>query len=110
MIFGESVTVQPAGGLDEDGNPIDATGSAATLTGCVVEPLGGKELVEYGRSGASSGVRIYVNDPLPRTVTRDELVIVRGVEYAISNDPIVWRDPAGSPLGGVVIDATRGEG
>lgn len=110
MSFGESVTVSAGTEPDENRNQRPIGGPTVTIRGCVIEPLGGSELIALGRNNITEAVRVYVTGPLPREIQHGEVLTARGLEYRIAKQPSIWIDPDGDELGGAVIEAQRAKG
>ncbi|UVT24971.1 hypothetical protein NXT08_22480 [Rhodococcus pyridinivorans] len=108
--FGETVVLKRGPYRDNRNNTITPLEDPVELNGCVVEPLGGAELAELGRTGSSNGFKVYVTGPMPRPVTGSDLLHVRGADYPVVMDGAGWMDPEDPFFGGTVITAIRGKG
>ncbi|AMS03648.1 head-to-tail stopper [Gordonia phage Ayotoya] len=106
MLGRETVRLRLPAGTTPDGDPLPIA-VPVEVESCLVEVLGGADLVELGRDGATGGVRVYM--PITSGVTAQHDVEVRGRWYEIVGDPEpnLNDDPE---LSGYVLTCTRGEG
>lgn len=103
MGWGEPVTRIRAEVVGEDryGNPV--TGDVeSTLPSAGFAPEGSPEVDQVGRVVVTGRPSLYWRGEWPDVVASDR-VRVRGVVYAVDGTPADWRDPWGSPLGGLVV-------
>lgn len=106
MSAGETVWIKPGTRLDDDQNPIPATGSEFDIEGCEIEPLGSDESEDVGRSGTVTRIRIFAPGPVSRAITATDVVEARGETWRIDGEPDVWIDDD-PELSGPVITASR---
>ena len=107
MLGTETVIVAGDFVRDEDGKVTQSAG-IGPITGCQVQPLTSQELVERGRSATDDAVRVLL--PITDGITRDSLLVARGVTYQIDGNPQPYVDPDDPELSGYDIEATRREG
>lgn len=109
-VWGEQITRRrrTAGTPDRYGNPTWTTSDVVLAQGAAFDPGGSFEPVEVGREQVVTTPKLYF---LARPdLTADDLVIVRGMVFAIVGTPADWRDPWGSGVGGLVVEIERVEG
>lgn len=110
-MFGETVILKPGPIFDSNDDPVvDESIEPVSLDGCVLEPLGGAELVDRGRNGAADGFRVFVSSPIPRRVLHTDVLVIRGVDYPVDETPNTYVDPEGFDFGGTTIVAIRRKG
>jgi hypothetical protein len=99
-----TVTRHRGSSRDEDGEFIP--GSDAPLEAFAVAPGGGAHLVERGRDGEDIACTVYFTSFVDLT-NADELTVDDERYPIIVNK---WRPPWPSPLGGLEVLCTRGQG
>ncbi len=107
MLGAETVQIRTAAGVDDDGWATPA-GTPADVEGALIEPLGGAELLEATRTGATSALRVFL--PVIDGITAADEVKVRGLWYRIVGDPVAYVNDEDPDLSGYVLTCTRGEG
>lgn len=111
MSFGENLTVKRGPRRDGDNNLVAQIGGPISLTGCVVEPIARTELIQRGRSGTTTGIRVYFTGVPAAPITARDVLVRNGLDYQIVGNPSDWTDPEGDPdFSGLVIEAERAEG
>lgn len=70
------------------------------------DPGGSIETPQAGRNPVTTKPKLYFRNQWP-DLTRDDRVVVRGVEFLVDGDPADWRSPHGSGRGGLVVELTR---
>lgn len=106
MLGTETVVVRRRGGTDPDGDQLPDTEPVPPVEGCVVEPLGGAELLEVQRTGATSAVRVLL--PITQGIDAECELRVRGLWYRIVGDAVAYIDPEDAELSGYSLTCTRG--
>lgn len=110
-MFGETVVLKPGPIFDSNDDPIvDTSIPPVPLSGCILEPLGGAELVERGRNGAADGFRVFVSGPISRPVLHTDVLEIRGLDYPVAETPNAWVDPETGTATGTTIVAIRRKG
>lgn len=105
MFGNETVAVRRRAGTDSDGSPLPYETPVDPVDGCIVEPLGGAELLEVTRTGATGGVRVLL--PITEGLDAECELQVRGNWFRIIGgaEPFIDDDPE---LSGYQVTCTRG--
>lgn len=105
MFGAETIAVRRRAGTDADGRPLPYTIPMPPVDGCDVEPLGGAELVEVTRTGATSAVRVLL--PIVGGLDGECELQIRGDWFRIVGgaEPFIGDDPE---LSGYYLTCTRG--
>lgn len=95
-------------GVDRYDNPIYELVDVVLPEPAAFDPGGSREPVEVGREQTITTPKLYFT--VRPDLTKDDLVLVRGLAYSIEGDPADWRSPWGSDVGGLVVELKRAEG
>ncbi|WP_336793011.1 hypothetical protein [Gordonia malaquae] len=108
MLGTETVTV--AGDLrrDSDGKVVPAGGAPVDIDGCLVTPLSSAEAIERGRESSDSLVRVQL--PITAGITKDSVLIVRGLRYTIDGDSLAFIADDDPELSGYDVVGYRRKG
>ncbi|WP_044506226.1 hypothetical protein [Gordonia sp. KTR9] len=107
MLGDETVHARTSAGIDTRGREVPA-GPEWPIENCSVFPLGGTELFDATRDGATSAVRVLA--PITGGLTGDHELKVRGSWYRIVGDAIAYVDAEDPELSGYDLTCTRGRG
>ncbi|MFC9768833.1 hypothetical protein [Rhodococcus jostii] len=109
MGFGETVIFTAGGSFDDDGDPIEGSGSV-TAEGCIIDWGTSDDTAELGRNGMGIQATIFVEHPPVGGVPHTGTALIRGVAYEVIGRAALWQDPDEPGFGGLVVTVRRNEG
>lgn len=109
MAFGETVVFSAGVTYDDNGDPIEGSGSV-TVAGCIIDWGNSDENTDLGRNGMGTQANIFIEHPPVGGVPNTDTVVIRGLEFEVIGRGAQWQDPEEADFGGLVVTVRRNEG